>query len=498
MTIGASLTQCGNAPSAASSTSWTLTTTAALDVGEVGVLRVALDNITATDGDNSEVASVTGGSGTWEKLGEFTNSQGAAAAGVTASAWLFTPSASNAVGTVFTITLVSARTQKIAALEKWTVGAGSGLRQTTESAPVTSQVDAGAGFGSSTYSGLSSAERLYLRVLGGEISTTASVAATSGFTALSSFRSSTSSPVSVLGEFRVNTSTGETSNPSFTPTADKVGIFFALEEYSTGGGGTVTGTLSTTLEPVVVSAQSSLPVSGSASASFNPLVVSTQGVLLVAGIAGVTLGPVTLSAASKSGIAASVTTTLGAVVTSATSKLTITAIYNLALGSLTVGASGGVESTPPINANASSTLSPVQAVGVAKVSISAVGFATLGQVTSEASGKLAIQSTTSTTLGLLSVVATGTSVALPAISASTSIALSTLRVAADSELHIKASATATLSDVSLVSFARNGVLNVTPAPVKRTLILYGRSRSVSIVPQARRVAVNAQSRVAKV
>lgn len=74
MAIGTSSTQCGNGPSATSGTAWTLTTTAALDVGEVGVLRTSSDNISTVDGDNNEVVSVTGGTGTWEKLSEYTNS----------------------------------------------------------------------------------------------------------------------------------------------------------------------------------------------------------------------------------------------------------------------------------------------------------------------------------------------------------------------------------------------------------------------------------------
>ena len=280
MAIGTTPTQCGNGASAASSTSWTLTSTAAIDAGEVGVLRIANDNISTTDGDNSEITSVTGGTGTWEKLGEYTNSQGAAAGGVTVATWLFTPSASNASGTVFTITLASARTQKIAALEKWTVTSGNSLRQTTESAIVTSQVDAGAGFGSSSFTGLTSKERLYLRVLGAELSTTASVAPTTNFTALSSFRSSTSSPVSVLGEYRVNTSTGETSNPSFTPTADKAGMFFALEEYTPGGGAVAVdnGSQSQSATSPTVAAKSTVaPDNGAQSQSATSPTVASGG-----------------------------------------------------------------------------------------------------------------------------------------------------------------------------------------------------------------------------
>lgn len=434
MAIGATPTQCGNGPSAASSTSWTLTTTAAVDVGEIGVLRTASDNISSVDGDNNEIVSVTGGTGTWDKLSEYTNSQGAAAAGVTISAWVFTPSGSNAIGTVLTITLASARTQKVAALEKWTTGSGTSLRQTTEAAVVTSQVDAGGGFGASSYTGLTNLERLYLRVLGAEMSTTASVSPTSGFSALSTFRSSTSSPVSLLGEQRVATSTGETSNPSFTPVADKAGMFFALEEY-TPSGGAITGTLSATLGAATLSSQGALTVQGSATA------------------------------------------TLGAATLSSTGALTIRGSTNTTLAAATLSATGGTVSS--ITGTLSATLGAVTASSAAKLTIRGSTNATLGAATLSGTGVLTVRGSTSATLGAAILSSTATQGPLPAITGTLSATLGAATLASEGSLRIAGGLTATLAGATLFAFGRGPT--VEPASRRRAMQVEELPRGAMVV-----------------
>lgn len=458
MTIGASPTQCGNAPSAASSSSWTLATTADLDAGDVGVLRIASDNINAIDADNNEVVSVTGGTGTWEKLGEYTNSPGAGASGVTVATWLFTPSASNAIGTVITITLASARVQKIAALEKWTVASGNSLRQTTEAAIVTSQVDFAGGFESSSYTGLTSLERLYLRVLGAELSTTASVAPTASFTALSTFRSSTSSPVAVLGEYRVNTSTGETSNPAFTPVADKAGIFFALEEYSVGGGGSpiagsasgnigaITGSASATLlisatasgniGAITGGATAALSIRGSANGSIGAITGAASGRVAIKGSASGNIGAVTGSGTSRLSARASASGSIGAITGSATARLTVRASANGSIGAIT-GASSGSSSNAPqtvgaangsigritgsasarlaIKANAGGSIGAITGLGSARLASRGSVAGSIGRITGSASARLAIRASASGSIGAVTGNAGGSSGTAPQI-----------------------------------------------------------------------------------
>lgn len=430
MTIGASPTQCGNAPSAASGSSWTLATTATLDPGEVGVLRIALDNITATDGDNNEVASVTGGDGTWEKLGEYTNSQGAGAAGVTVATWLFTPSTSNTTGTVFTITLQSNRTQKIAALEKWTVGAGNSLRQTTEAAIITSQVDAGGGFGASTYSGLTSLERLYLRVLGAEMSTTASVAATADFTALSSFRSSTSSPISLLGEYRVNTSTDETSNPAFTPTADKAGLFFALEEYSVGGGGT--------------------PITGSANGNIGPITGSAAGALSISGNASGSIGAITGSASATLLISAAASGNIGAITGGATANLAIRGSATGGIGAITGAASGRVA----IKASASGNIGAVTGGGTSRLSARASASGSIGAITGSATARLTVRASANGSIGAITGASSGSSSSAPQTVGAANGSIGRITGSASARLAIKANAGGSIGAITGLGSAR--------------------------------------------
>lgn len=537
MTIGASPTQCGNAPSAASSSSWTLTTTADLDAGEVGVLRLAFDNISATDGDNDEVASVTGGTGTWEKLAEYTNSQGAGAAGVTVATWLFTPSANNATGTVFTITLQSNRTQKVAALEKWTVGSGSSLRQTVGAAVVTSQVDAGGGFGSATYSGLSSTERLYLRVLGAEMSTTASVSATSGYTALSTFRSSTSSPISLLGEFRVNTSTDETSNPAFTPTADKAGLFFALEEYSTGGGGSVSASASATLDDLTASAQAALAITGELTASLGAVTSSSSAALRIGGQGNIALAPVLVASITTLPINASIAASLNPLTSSASSTLTILGTAAATLGQLIVSANAGTEALPAIVGGADITFGSLTLSASAQLTAlpanNASGSGNLGSITLSSSAKLAIASSASTTLGPavlaatsslivtgigsaaldavslagLSVVAirgqgsvaldtlvvsgNGSAEALPSITGGADVNLGGLSFAGSGQLALKSSASLTLGAISLSAAAR--VSDFSLAGPVRFLKFHAPEKALQFVAQIKRLTFIAGS-----
>lgn len=228
----------GTAASAASSSSFTLTTTSqAVDASSnrFGLLLLAKDNSSTTDGDNSEVTSVTGGSGTWTKLAEYTNGNGTAGAGVTVGLWLFEPSAGNAIGTVFTINLAAAVVDKAAQFRVFAKAAGQSIRIDPDSTTQYAVQDATFGIGSASFSGLPSQERLYYRGFAKEANSITAASASSGFTALLTNRSrNNAAAVCVGGEFRVNTSTGETSAPTVAITGDDASFFAALEEYTAG------------------------------------------------------------------------------------------------------------------------------------------------------------------------------------------------------------------------------------------------------------------------
>jgi hypothetical protein len=226
----------GTGVSSTSSTTFTLTTaTNTLASGNFAILTVATDNTATADGASTDHSSVSGGTGTWTKLGEYTNGNGAAAAGVTTSLWLFEATGTMATGTVITVTLGTARVDKVASFWKFTKAAGQSIQLDTEPAtnPIGNGVDAANGFGSVSFSGLTSAARLYFRGLGKEANSTTAITVSTNFTAITGNRSrNNASAITLRGEFRINTSTGETSNPTLALTGDTAGLFAALVEYT--------------------------------------------------------------------------------------------------------------------------------------------------------------------------------------------------------------------------------------------------------------------------
>lgn len=224
----------GTGVSSTSSTTFTLTTaTNTLATGNFGVLVVTSDNTTTTDGNTNDHTAVSGGTGTWSKVGEYTNGNAAAEAGVTTSLWLFRATGAVATGTVITITLGTARVDKVASFWKFTVAANKILQKDAEPAtnPIGNGVDASNGFGSVSFSLLSSKERLYFRGLGKEANTTTAITVSSNFTAITGNRSrNNASAITLRGEFRINTSTGETSNPTLAVSGDTAGLFAAFIE----------------------------------------------------------------------------------------------------------------------------------------------------------------------------------------------------------------------------------------------------------------------------
>lgn len=235
----ASVGTLGNGVCIASATSFTLTTitNAVSSSGDLALMIVATDNITTTDGVTNDHTSVTGGTGTWTKLGEYTNGNGSAAAGCTVSLWCFQSTGTNAIGTVFTINIASAIVDASAQAWKFTVAAGNSLQN--GSAVQNNATDASANYGSVSFSGLSSLSRLWLRALAKEANVSSNLTQSAGFSRFGSvFRSRNNAlAMTSAGEFLISTSTGETSNPTLATTGDTAGIFFALEEYTPGGGG---------------------------------------------------------------------------------------------------------------------------------------------------------------------------------------------------------------------------------------------------------------------
>lgn len=206
--------------------------TTTIAVGEVIIVLISFDNTATTDGDFSEITSITDVAGnTYTKLAEYTNGQGAAAAGITISAWLSKITSQLVNNNTLTVNFANTITDSSSRIRRFSVGAGNSLQVAGSATPL---VNDGADPGSMTISGLSSKEYLFLRAIGSESETT-TFTATTNYTSFGSQVSSTSGAtntnVVVAGEFRILTGTGDTSDPTIVA-ADTVSVFLALEEYS--------------------------------------------------------------------------------------------------------------------------------------------------------------------------------------------------------------------------------------------------------------------------
>ncbi len=116
----------GNGQNKASSTLVQTVLSVNVAVGDVVIVLIAADNTSTTDGDNGEVSSVTDSKGnTYTKAREFTNGQGAAAAGATVSVW-FSKLTTALVQSTDTVSgnFGTARIAKAISLLTATVGAG--------------------------------------------------------------------------------------------------------------------------------------------------------------------------------------------------------------------------------------------------------------------------------------------------------------------------------------------------------------------------------------
>jgi hypothetical protein len=234
----ASVGSIGTGVSSTSGTSFTLVTTVALAAGDFITLEIATANDTNSTGtgQNNAHSKVSGGTGFWFKLGEYNQSAGAAGDGVTTSKWLFLSTGTNGIGTTFTMTLGTAVVDKAASGWKFTKGAGTAIRLVRGAvSPLVYNAQSGTpnGYGSVSFAGMASGSRLYSRALGKKASTTTAITPSTNFTAITGIRSrNNAAAVYVTGEFRINTSTGETSNPTQAVAGPTSGVFVALEEYT--------------------------------------------------------------------------------------------------------------------------------------------------------------------------------------------------------------------------------------------------------------------------
>lgn len=235
----------GTAQSGSSGSSLAITTSAAAAAGSVVVVIVAKDNVQTTDGNTSEVSSISDSAGgnTWTKAREFCNGQGSANAGAVVA--VYYSRLINGIANGGTITANFSSSISAKAMTAWNFTASSNAVITATPTP-TDLANDGADPGSMSLTGPGE-ERLYVRGIACESSSATALTNTTNFSLFSGTQSSggnSASNMGVRGEFRILTSSGTVSSDPTLFSADCASVFVALKE--------VTGDVSTT--PTGVSA----------------------------------------------------------------------------------------------------------------------------------------------------------------------------------------------------------------------------------------------------
>lgn len=232
----ASVGSFGTANSVTSDTTLALTLLATLEVGNLAILVISADNVASGTSPNAEfghkisnVSSVTDtGSNTWHKLGEVAGNQAAAGGNAVALYYsIITTQLTIAVSTI-TVTFGSAIAAKAASGWEFTMG-GSALAVERIRFRGTAAADPP----SMTLDDLPSREYLYFRARASETDDT-SWTPTTNFTGITNATADAGAAgvgSSANGEFRINTSTSDTSDPTKT-SSDGADIFIALWEGS--------------------------------------------------------------------------------------------------------------------------------------------------------------------------------------------------------------------------------------------------------------------------
>ena len=237
-----------NATDKTSSASWAVTTFAGgsgtvYAADHLCIIALGTDNNDTTDGATSLHTSIvpSDGSATFSKLIEFTNGQGAAAAGATISLWMGIGTASF-LSTLDDLQVELAAAVTAKALGMWAFSRDAALTITQDPTTAT-RADDGADPGSMTLSSLTSREYLCLRATAAESNSATGFTPTSGFTQTGNFNGTTTggggaANMAVRMEWIISTATSFTSDPTLF-SADCASVMVALYEASAAVGSLV-------------------------------------------------------------------------------------------------------------------------------------------------------------------------------------------------------------------------------------------------------------------
>lgn len=214
--------------------------------GNLVILVIGADNSSTSDGDNSEITSVTdSGGNTWTKAREHTNSNAAASAGATVSLWYTKPTTTltaGAGGGTITVTFASARQAK--AVTGWAYSIGN--TTPTVAASTATSGDAVRLGTANLSTALTNQEYLFVRADAIE-SDIASYTPTTGYTSLSWATALVGGTftnfITAAGEFKIATSTSAMSTATIGLNVDNSSVLVAFYE---SAGSTIIYTLALT------------------------------------------------------------------------------------------------------------------------------------------------------------------------------------------------------------------------------------------------------------
>lgn len=221
----------GNHITSSNNFTFTGTTAAAFEIGNVAMAVFATDNTTTTNGSSSDHTTLTIGGVGMTKLKEWTHGGGGTAGGgATVSIWHLRHTAQINSGAAIAATITTARVAK--AVTIWEFTSGDALTFNDPSG-WGSETQNAADPGSIALSGLTNREYLFFRGQAMEHDNTTNWTPTANYTVTNisvADAGAAAAGMRALGEFRIITATGETSNPTTALTVDTAGLFIALYE----------------------------------------------------------------------------------------------------------------------------------------------------------------------------------------------------------------------------------------------------------------------------
>lgn len=383
--------------------------------------------------DDPGTVSIADGSGnTWVALGNYTHDP---AGNARIYAWLCNVTTAITTADSVTVSHTNSIDDRSFALWEYSVDAGKFLQESAT--PLTSQVSAAAGFGSSAFAGLSSKERLYLRVGVKRANTGVAIVATVDFAThgLTLRAGSPADAIAQRAEHRINASTGETSNPTLNDNGNTASLFIALEEVapidvkvswvafntdlpaevtaganSTQQATSTAGTSSHTHPTAGASStaqataaagtsSSSQPTAGASSTTHATATAGTSSTShLTAGANSTTQATATAGASSQTHLTAGVASTAQATATAGTSSVVVTHLTAGANSTAQATATAGTSSQTHLTAGAASTAQPTATAGTSSTSHLTAGANSSAQPTATAGAS----STSHTTTGAAS------------------------------------------------------------------------------------------------